>query len=110
MNISELQIKIHENAVNKGWWETDRSHGELIALMHSELSEALEELRDGREPATTYFNQDNPNKPEGVPPELADVIIRILDYCGKYNIDMQSAIELKMRYNETRPYKHGKQF
>jgi NTP pyrophosphatase (non-canonical NTP hydrolase) len=47
-------------------------------------------------------------KPEGIPIELADVIIRICDTCGQYGIDLDRAIRLKMEYNKTRPYKHGK--
>ena len=47
-------------------------------------------------------------KPEGIPIELADAIIRICDTCGQYGIDLDRAIRLKMEYNKTRPYKHGK--
>ena len=46
-SFNELATDVHENAVQHGWWEKDRSNGELIALMHSELSEALEALRNG---------------------------------------------------------------
>lgn len=47
------------------------------------------------------------NKPEGIPIELADCIIRILDYCGKEGIDIEEAIKIKHEYNLTRPYRHG---
>lgn len=80
---------------------------EDIALMHSELSEALEEIRNGRALGVTYYNRDKPTKPEGVPPELADVIIRILGFCARHGIDIGSAIIEKMKYNETRPFMHG---
>ncbi len=84
MNLSELAKEIHANAVEHGWWESERSFGEVIALCHSELSEALEEYRNGHGLAEVYYNGD---KPEGVPVELADCIIRILDYCGYVNLE-----------------------
>lgn len=124
MQINELIKAAHENAVNKGFWEEEKSFGEQIALMHSELSEALEEFRNGNHPNNTYkfcsgcnldSYQNSPckdctkaEKPEGIPIELADTVIRIFDTCGWYGIDLQAAIELKMKYNEGRPHKHGK--
>ncbi|WP_430493564.1 hypothetical protein [Paenibacillus ottowii] len=62
----------------------------MIALCHSELSEALEEVRKGREIYKNYYSEDG--KLEGVPSELADVVIRILDICGYYNINLQQAV------------------
>lgn len=104
MNIEELQKDIHENAKAHGWWDEERTFGELIALCHSELSEALEEYRNGRDMTEGYLNK---GKPEGIPVELADVVIRIMDMCEHYGIDLESAILEKHRYNLTRPYKHG---
>lgn len=46
-------------------------------------------------------------KPEGVAVELADCMIRILDYCGRAGIDIEEAIRIKHEYNKTRPYRHG---
>lgn len=106
MTISELTKEVHDNAVSHGWWQGEpRTFGELIALCHSELSEALEEYRAGRAPQEIYY-PDGP-KPEGIPSELADVVIRIMDMCGRYGIDLETAILEKHEYNKTRPYRHG---
>ena len=126
MGIKELVIESHQNAVDHGWWEGERNFGEQIALMHSELSEVLEEFRNKRDYTEVYFthkgespcnpvhfeNQINKEcdqrKPEGIPIEFADVLIRIFDTCGKYGIDLEEAVKIKMEYNKHRPYRHGK--
>lgn len=82
-----------------------QTFGEDIALIHSELSEALEEFRIGRKPDESYVTITG--KPEGVPSELADVVIRILGMCARHEIDIADAIIRKMAYNETRPFMHG---
>lgn len=105
MDLNELAKEIHESAIEHGWWESEREFPEIIALCHSELSEALEEYRNGLLPAKIYSL--GLNKPEGIPIELADCIIRILDYCGHENIDIEKALQIKVEYNKTRPYRHG---
>ena len=111
MELNKLRDEIHQNAVDHGWWNEERHFGSLIALMHAELSEALEEYRNKRNPTEIYYSWENSEtdepKPEGIPVELADCIIRILDYCGKEGIDIEEAIRIKHEYNKTRPYRHG---
>lgn len=122
MDINALIKEAHQTALEKGWWEGERNIGMLIALMHSELSEALEDYRNGRGMTEVYYeckedfcpypNRPCPDecphgKPCGIPIELADCIIRIFDTCGKYGIDLEKAIEIKMAYNKTRHYRHG---
>ena len=99
----KLQREIYENAKAHGWWDEPRTFGDVIALCHSELSEALEAFRNGE--AMVWVNDNG--KPEGVAVELADCIIRILDWAGHNDMDMETIIRDKHEYNKTRPYRHG---
>ena len=107
MNINDCVQEAYTNAKQKGWHDKERSIGDLICLMHSELSEALEEHRNGRTPQEIYYNPEKPNKPEGIPIELVDCVIRVFDFCGLYGIDLEHALRIKMDYNTSRPYRHG---
>lgn len=100
-----MQTDVHRTAVDKGWWEGERNFGELLALVHSEVSEALEAYRSGMPPERAYFEVDG--KLCGVPSELADVVIRVMDMAEHYDIDLWAAIEAKHAYNVTRPHRHG---
>lgn len=140
MNIKELVAKAHETAVQHGFWDPAPELGTYIALIHSELSEVLEEARAGEPANQNYYEcrQEDcgkklccpkripiPNlcnadenkraacgfaKPCGIPSELADAVIRIADLAGALGIDLDAAIVEKMAFNENRPYKHGKKF
>ena len=96
-DINKFIAECHHTARKKGWWDEERNDAELIALMHSELSEALEAMRNHGSVAL-------------VAEELADCCIRIFDYCGAKKIDLDRALRKKMSYNKTRPYRHGKKF
>lgn len=94
----------------KSWWGEDgervASPGELIALIGTESSEMLEALRDSGDPTTTWYRESD-KKPEGVPYEGADVIVRVFDAFGIWGIDGADALLEKMGFNDSRPMRHG---
>lgn len=104
MNLNELAEECHKTALEKGWWDKANPFGQQMMNIIGEVSEAWEEYRNGYDPDFIY-NEDG--KPEGIPIEFADAIIRLLDTCAYYDIDIEQAIKLKMAYNKTRPYRHG---
>lgn len=163
--LNSLAQIIYDRNVRLGFYEPDkeRPFDGMLANVHGETSEALEEWRAGRGMQETYWTvkddmvseydlndalriidgklhvhnydadfpgydpskdgpvwiemtpellRQMPNmtrhlKPEGIPSELADIIIRVLDICARHHINIADAIADKMAYNETRPYRHG---
>lgn len=104
--LNEAAQLFYENAKAHGFYDQEPTFMERMALVHSEVSEAVEEYR--KEGTVTEIWYSGTGKPEGVVVELADAVIRILDFCGRNGLDIEKAIEEKHAYNVSRPYKHGK--
>lgn len=122
MPLDVMQALVKDINVANGWFDSERTFGDDIALLHSEVSEAFEAYRShGLEDATSTSMpyccltsgagacDDAPHipKPEGVGSELADIFVRLLDTCERYNIDLQTEFHRKMKYNATRGHRHG---
>lgn len=103
-NLNELRDYVHRAARDKGFYDDDhRTVGDHAALIHTEVSEFFECWRDGE---TELELVGDDGKPIGMPSELADIMIRVLDCAGHLGIDIDKAIGEKLRYNTGRPYRH----
>jgi len=112
-SLAVYQAEIKRINAAKGWYETERSFGDDIALLHSEVSEAYEAYRQwGTEDATEQagrvgFVGNQLPKPEGVGSEFADILIRLLDSCERHGIDLEKELVRKITHNRTRAHRHG---
>jgi NTP pyrophosphatase (non-canonical NTP hydrolase) len=130
-HFNELSKRIFFNAKKKGFYDKPIEVGTKLMLCVSELSGALEAHRKNRyanmcglEHFEKYVDGENPqtidsgvwniafqdNIKDTFEDEIADTIMRLLDLCGYLKIDIEKHIRWKIRYNESRPYKHGKQY
>lgn len=119
-----LAEEIHDNNIKKGFYEKEKNLGEMLCLIHSEVSEALEADRKDKYCLESLnlnvmlgWVQDNDfiksyeNNVKGrFEEEMADIIIRVLDMCAFKNIDIDSHIAAKLRYNTLREKYHGKKY
>lgn len=128
--LNALAAEIHELNKASGWYEPERVRrpAEFHMLFVTEIAEATEEVRKGTPPM--YWNDVrggvNPIgpdelsqsiesckkgialfKPEGEAIEIADALIRMLDYCAHKGFDIDAAVRMKFEYNKTRSYRHG---
>lgn len=106
-DLSKFIEEVHNNAVDHGWHDEYRSFGDLLSLMHSELSEALQEYRNSK--CYHYYVNDKNNQlaPHGIAVELADCVLRIFDWAGMMGVDLESILVEKHQYNISREFKHG---
>lgn len=124
-----IAADIHSMARAKGWWADAASDEDVFAsaeerldmdrcliaekllMIHSEISEATEELRTAKSiddlSAVDFADPDDSSKPTGFAVELADTIIRILDLAAFLEIDIENALAEKIVFNGSRPYRHG---
>ena len=120
MNLNDMAVSIHAGNKARGFWDNERNVGEMLMLVVTELSEGLEAHRSGKictesDKVAVLESEDmaqsfKMNVKDTFEDELADAIIRILDICGGLGIDIDFHIRMKLMYNATRPYKHGKSY
>lgn len=127
--LNKISRKLHESAMRKGFWEQKRETGTLLMLVVSELAEALEADRKNKfadlrtlencinaddinedDKAAYFISEFQRNIKDTFEDEIADTFIRLFDLVGAMNIDIEKHIELKMRYNQSREYMHGKKY
>ncbi len=101
-SIKEWQKEVYSLAKEKGWYNPPKSKGESILMIMTELAEVVEELRSDEK----HYYEVN-GKPEGIGPELADIIIRTLDFSESLGINIEEMMIKKHEYNKSRSTRHG---
>jgi len=125
-SLTELQAVCWQNSEDKGFHDSEPTepaelavyNGNRLMLIVSEVAEAHEEIRKGYPADMTYYPSDylgsepvdGPHKPEGVPSEIADIVIRCFDFAGSNGFDLGKVIQEKLTYNTSRAHMHGKKF
>jgi NTP pyrophosphatase (non-canonical NTP hydrolase) len=120
--IEDMTQVVRNFVIDRGWYKESRTRsvGDSMMLIVTETSEVLEAWRDYHDKENHYqevayrkgdhgedVEMPKPWKPEGVPSELADILVRLLDTADAWGIDLFAAFQEKMAYNMTRPYQHG---
>lgn len=127
--LDALKTGIHDGNVQRGFYDKEPSVCEQLALIMTEGAEAIEADRKNKHADIKTFRKKvlelDPDDPEyktkfddlfrtyikdTVEDELADIFIRLMDFCGWRNVNITEHVLLKVNYNNSRPYKHGKQY
>lgn len=103
INLNSLASDIYEANKAKGFWDKERNVGEMLMLVNTELSEALEAHRKD-------LMDDHLPEYKGFDVEIGDAMIRLFDMAGGLNIDLDTVISKKLEYNANRPRLHGKKY
>lgn len=113
--LSEMTDEVKTWCEEKGWYDSEVSLLEAMALLGTEVSEVVEEYREGRDRTAVRGNtriwwkpwKRRKGKLNGVGAEFADILIRLLDDCGRFGYDLEAEYERKMSWNRQRAYRHG---
>ena len=102
--IHGLVQEAHQTAREHGWWKRNRNIAETLFKITMEVAEAGQALENGIPPDKHLSDYD------AFTVELADIVIRVFDLAGANDLKLGQAIVDKMEFNQTRPYRHGKEF
>lgn len=101
--IEELTEQVYQINYANGWYDRQRPFSADVALLHTEVCEAYEAFRSGE--MKTWFTDEG--EPVGMPVELADILIRLIDTADRYDVDLVGEVKTKLAWNARREYRHG---